>query len=1099
MNLSYLQVAVGVAFALAIFGQAGYLAVRIVTARDRPLSAGETVSLSFGFGVGLVTFEMLLFGMARVRFSLAGLLVPWVLAWSAFFAAGFAGWLRAPASDVPQTKEPTRTSLVCALLIAGFAVFLALLLLRSTFHPVDTWDAVAFWDLKARAFFIDRGILPFVNDRYYDFAHLEYPQLVPLAGTLLYLCLGQPHEAVQVVPVAFFAALLVQFHGVLRRETASRLAALVLTAGLALMPNLLYWAYNFQAESALAYYAFTTAAFFYLFLQSGRRPFLLVSALSGAFLTQTKIEGLFFLFPALAVLGATAVRRRSAPQARRDLPLFVAVVLVVSLPWLAYRKLAVPYDGLLSSSIAYAGVHHLGDLPRVLATVLAWMARPDMGAMGLVFIVLAVLVAVERHGYVFGSPRGYLLGFLAFALVPYVIIFVTLPRSIETSLSRYLLVGTVITYFTVALHLARTDPSQGRRWTRDLIGAGAGVLVALVLSQSVLLSRGLTAQRATWTFPVGSADWVPAPSCLFETVGPYLKAQPIGNDPYFVTTARLDLDTVANGTITFVAKGAAGTASSILVHWRAKGNDRFLPGDYAATRVDWTGMDQRIEISPGWHGVIDGLNIGFNDALRPGAGGPLFIRSIETGPRLASTLAAVLEGAGAGSLGVFALAALFAFVFAGTGTPRPAPVLALVWAVCAALVWFLPDLWLGAPSGQYSRPLSLAREIWREAEAYWPAPAAQRAVLIEAEHGRREFGEALEAVVRTCPDGELALFVEPRDDGVEDRYALLRGTFRFYPHRVLIVVQPARVLSLLQTGTAACVITSRHDLPAELLQSPVLYRGATWTAVRGPATASATGRTWLVPKFSRPPARSSPGVFRPSHAAWELLNARPRGTRETRAFAYGGKDDVPVAGDWDGDGVDTVGVYRRGEARFELRSSNGSGPPDLSIPFGRPGDIPIVGDWDGDGVDNIGVFRPSKAVFLLGGNATDQDTTVRSVVRFGVPSDVPISGDWDGDGVDEIGVFRPATATFYLRAGNAPEESRVTTVALGIGGDEPVVGDWDGDGIDTVGVYRPSVQLWFLSDANKTSSQPIRPIAFGRPGNRPIVGAWQGSSWWALE
>jgi ribosomal protein S16 len=305
------------------------------------------------------------------------------------------------------------------------------------------------------------------------------------------------------------------------------------------------------------------------------------------------------------------------------------------------------------------------------------------------------------------------------------------------------------------------------------------------------------------------------------------------------------------------------------------------------------------------------------------------------------------------------------------------------------------------------------------------------------------------------------------------------------------------------------VLASRRDLPAELLQHPAQYRGATWTAVCGPATEPTTRRARVATKFNRLPARSGLGVFQPSQAAWEFLNTRPRGTRATNAFTYGGKDDAPVVGDWDGDGVDTVGIYRRSDNRFLLKNSNNPGPPDLSIPFGRPGDIPIVGDWDGDGLDNIGVFRPSEAVFLLGGNAADQDATVRLVVRFGEPWDVPISGDWDGDGIDKIGVFHPATATFYLRASNEPEDLRVTTVALGrwgqvrdvygIAGDEPVIGDWDGDGIDKIGVYRPSQQLWYLAHSNKTSTQHIRAIAFGRPGDRPVAGAWQGSSWWALE
>ena len=36
---------------------------------------------------------------------------------------------------------------------------------------------------------------------------------------------------------------------------------------------------------------------------------------------------------------------------------------------------------------------------------------------------------------------------------------------------------------------------------------------------------------------------------------------------------------------------------------------------------------------------------------------------------------------------------------------------------------------------------------------------------------------------------------------------------------------------------------------------------------------------------------------------------------------FGSKDDVPLAGDWDGDGTWSVGVYRKSDSTFVLRNS----------------------------------------------------------------------------------------------------------------------------------------------------------------------------------
>lgn len=60
---------------------------------------------------------------------------------------------------------------------------------------------------------------------------------------------------------------------------------------------------------------------------------------------------------------------------------------------------------------------------------------------------------------------------------------------------------------------------------------------------------------------------------------------------------------------------------------------------------------------------------------------------------------------------------------------------------------------------------------------------------------------------------------------------------------------------------------------------------------------------------------------------------------------FGAADDIPLAGDWDGDGHDTIGVYRLKEQSFLLRNSLESGVPDISVNFGADTDVPLVGVW----------------------------------------------------------------------------------------------------------------------------------------------------------
>jgi hypothetical protein len=49
-------------------------------------------------------------------------------------------------------------------------------------------------------------------------------------------------------------------------------------------------------------------------------------------------------------------------------------------------------------------------------------------------------------------------------------------------------------------------------------------------------------------------------------------------------------------------------------------------------------------------------------------------------------------------------------------------------------------------------------------------------------------------------------------------------------------------------------------------------------------------------------------------------------------------------GDWDGNGTDTIGIYRNGS--FYLRNENTNGFAELIFALGNPGDMPIAGNWD---------------------------------------------------------------------------------------------------------------------------------------------------------
>lgn len=236
---------------------------------------------------------------------------------------------------------------------------------------------------------------------------------------------------------------------------------------------------------------------------------------------------------------------------------------------------------------------------------------------------------------------------------------------------------------------------------------------------------------------------------------------------------------------------------------------------------------------------------------------------------------------------------------------------------------------------------------------------------------------------------------------------------------------------------------------------------------------------------------------------WRLRNTNSAGAPNV-SFRFGSNGQIPVAGDWNGDGTDTVGTFDPAVRTWHLRNSNTTGG--ASIPafvFGPtttatvdryPGRYPVAGDWNGDGIDTIGIFDRTTATWYL----RNSNTTGGSIGPFvyGKPGDLPIVGDWNGDGKDTIGIIRGIQdqgTRWALRnsntAGNANLAFLYGTAPF------PAPGDWNGDGIDTPGAYEVLAYRWQLRNSNSAGRPNIGPFAYTGgilESAVPIVGDWNG-------
>jgi hypothetical protein len=207
--------------------------------------------------------------------------------------------------------------------------------------------------------------------------------------------------------------------------------------------------------------------------------------------------------------------------------------------------------------------------------------------------------------------------------------------------------------------------------------------------------------------------------------------------------------------------------------------------------------------------------------------------------------------------------------------------------------------------------------------------------------------------------------------------------------------------------------------------------------------------------------RNDIGVYR--DGTWFIRRSSDGGTTAT---PWGGlQQDIPVPGDYDGDGKTDVAVYRDAgqsatQALWFIKRSFDGGTSVLQW-GGLLEDIPVPGDYDGDGKTDVAVYR--NGVWLI---VRSFDGGVTGVGWGGLPQDVPVPADYDGDGRTDFAIYRDGTWFILLANGGV--------IGTGWGGlpqDIPVPGDYDGDGKTDLAVYRDG--LWFIlrsSDGGVTAT-----------------------------
>jgi hypothetical protein len=288
------------------------------------------------------------------------------------------------------------------------------------------------------------------------------------------------------------------------------------------------------------------------------------------------------------------------------------------------------------------------------------------------------------------------------------------------------------------------------------------------------------------------------------------------------------------------------------------------------------------------------------------------------------------------------------------------------------------------------------------------------------------------------------------------------------------------------TNTASRTSTPTNTATGTPTDTPSSTPTATPTLTN---TSTSTATVTNTPTKTPVPLRADTiGVYKAG--VFYLRNTNTAGPADIAAAFGGDASDLPIAGDWNGDGIDTIGVYRNSTGFFYLSDSNTAPAVNYLVLLGNPGDTPFSGRWVNTmNHDGLGVFRPSNGILYEKVNLTSGYSDYFAV--FGNPGDTGFAGDWNGDGIDGIGVYRPTGTHWYMTNNGQP--SGITYSDLdyvwNIGTNTPVVGDWNADITTTGGAYDAGTGQFSLNNVNGAPGS-LALFTFGPSGGKPIAGKW---------
>jgi len=160
--------------------------------------------------------------------------------------------------------------------------------------------------------------------------------------------------------------------------------------------------------------------------------------------------------------------------------------------------------------------------------------------------------------------------------------------------------------------------------------------------------------------------------------------------------------------------------------------------------------------------------------------------------------------------------------------------------------------------------------------------------------------------------------------------------------------------------------------------------------------------------------RADVAVWRRDTGTWYIrTSASDYGTSVVIDWPLDTDHATPVPADYDGDGRADIAIRNEQTGTWRFLKSHldfdAAHPFTLQWPGGWPGDLPIAGDFDGDGMNDVGAWGGGdQSVWRLLLSTHGYSPRMQLALAHGsaAAGDIPVLGDYDGDSRTDMTVWR---------------------------------------------------------------------------------------------